>query len=175
MRPFLEIFLAQWLGPSRSQYRMFNRCLLYLASLFAEISKSISWKLDGLHSVLQFSHWFRLILGKPPNILCFKSLYVKYLLVFCIGYLHSKFAGTSHDSLLFLFVLPMRHQVLGGEALQVEELQWKKWNYELCKEGNTGCLFLSLTLKSWFDLQVSLSVQSDTCLCWTLSDFVIII
>lgn len=66
---------------------------------------------------------------------------MKYLLVFCIGYLHSKFAGTSHDSLLFLFVLPMRDQVLGrggGKPFRSKSYNGKSEIMNFVKKGTLG-------------------------------------
>lgn len=96
--------------------------------------------------------------------------------VFCVRCLQRKFAGTSCDSLLFLFEFPIREQVLGKREKKRKKKDVQTFLQESydrkceimnsIEEGDTGCLFLPLILKSQFDLQVSCwSMQLDTYLC----------
>lgn len=58
---------------------------------------------------------------------------------FCIACWHWEFPETSHDSLLSIFVFPHGREKNPNQKknVQVKEIRWEKWNYELCKER--GC------------------------------------
>lgn len=82
----------------------------------------------------------RLISSKPPNIQCFRSLGVKYLLwSFALRVdTESLLRQTMTPFCPYLFS-PMKGKKtqIKKKPLQVKEIRWEKWNYELYKER--GC------------------------------------
>lgn len=87
--------------------------------------------------------WVRLILSKPPNIQCFRSLDVKYLLwSFALGVDTENFLRQAMTPTPFCPYLCSSMKVLGDKkpkyiykkTLQVKEIRWKLWNYEKWKK-----------------------------------------
>lgn len=159
MRPFVS-FLAQWLCPSRSQYWVINSCLPYLASLLAEINRSISEKLDGLNSNFQWEpliqsgwswvnhqtfsasdHWVWSTCCEVLRWVLTQSFLRQAMAPFC----------PCLDSPMKM--LEDKKPKLKKKTFHIKEIRWKKWNYELCKER--GCwVHLPTSNPEVFDLQV---------------------